>query len=431
MNFYDSEKIKDLLKPLNYMHSESPEDCELAILNTCHIREKASDKMYSDIGRLANYKKNKIALGKNMTIAICGCVAQAEGKEIIKRNKDVDIILGPQNYHLLPKILKEKHKSEQYIENNFPKESKFDYLLDPTFNGVSAFVSIQEGCDKFCTFCVVPYTRGAEYSRSVLEIKMEVEKLTSLGVKEVTLLGQNVNAYHGYFSNQEKEKVFDLSDLCRELSKNAKLKRIRYITSHPSDMSEKQILEHKLNKKLMPYLHLPIQSGSNKILKEMNRNYTKEEYIKIIENLKKARPDIALTSDFIVGFPGESEKDFDDTMDVIKLLGFAGSYSFKYSPRPGTPASLIKNTVDERVTDKRLKIMQTELSKQQKDFNNSFIGKKLSVLIEKVGKKKNQYVGRSEYLQPIHLISKDSLVSKIVDVKIESITAYSLHGKIN
>ena len=330
MNFYDSEKIQDLLKPMGYILSKEPENCDLAILNTCHIREKASEKMYSDIGRLSKYKKNKKLAGENMIIAICGCVAQAEGKEIIKRNKDVDIVLGPHNYHKLTSILSKKF-TRPVIKNEFDVEEKFNSFPKPSFSGVTAFVSIQEGCDKFCTFCVVPYTRGAEYSRNVLDIFGEVKNLVSLGVKEITLLGQNVNAYNGKFDFQNPKNLYSLAKLCSFLSEIKGLERIRYITSHPADMTDELILEHQNNSKLMPYLHLPIQSGSNKILKEMNRRYTKEVYLKIVEKLRSKTPNIALTSDFIVGFPGENKSDFDDTMDIVKSVKFAGSYSFKYS----------------------------------------------------------------------------------------------------
>ena len=430
MNFYDSDKIVDLLKPLGYRISETPENCDLAILNTCHIREKASEKMYSDIGRLANFKKNQLKSGRDMTIAICGCVAQAEGKEIMRRNNSVDIVVGPQNYHVLPEILIKKEKNKKYIENIFPEKSKFDYFPDPSVNGFTAFVSIQEGCDKFCTFCVVPYTRGAEFSRPAKDIVLEVEKLVSLGVREITLLGQNVNAYHGKISSKEKDSVCTLSELCSMLAKIKGLMRIRYITSHPADMTDDLINAHKDNYKLMPYLHLPIQAGSNKILKEMNRKYTREEYITVVDKLRKARPDIALTSDFIVGFPGEKNQDFDETVDLVKTLRFAGSYSFKYSPRPGTPASLKGKPVDQKIMNQRLSVLQDILKDQQKEFNNSFIDKELPVLIEKTGKKDSQFVGRSEYLQPVHVLSKKNIIGEVINVRVNSITSFSLHGKV-
>ncbi len=434
MNFYDSEKIIDLLKPLGYKISKNPENCDLAILNTCHIREKASEKMYSDIGRLANFKKNQNA-DNQMTIAICGCVAQAEGREIIRRNKAVDIVIGPQNYHTLPKVLIDKErkrgKNKKFIGNQFPRESKFDFFPDPSFNGYTAFVSIQEGCDKFCTFCVVPYTRGAEFSRPVNDIVIEVKKLVSLGVKEVTLLGQNVNAYHGNFrNNQNYNEKYSLANLCNLLSRIKGLIRIRYITSHPADMTEELIREHKNNFKLMPYLHLPIQSASNKILKAMNRRYTKQDYLSIVNKLREARPDIALTSDFIVGFPGENKNDFDETIDLVKSLKFAASYSFKYSSRPGTPAALMQLNVDEDTMNFRLETLQNVLNSQQLEFNNSFLDKTIPVLIEKPGKKSNQFVGRSEYLQPVHIFSDESVIGKIVKVNISSVTSFSLHGKV-
>ena len=431
MNIYDSDRIKDLVEPLGYSFSENPEGCDLAILNTCHIREKASEKMYSDIGRLSKFKENQMAGGNDMTIVICGCVAQAEGKEILRKNKSVDIVLGPQNYHILPEILSKKDKRSKYLENNFPEESKFDFFPEQKVNGYSAFVTIQEGCDKFCSFCVVPYTRGAEYSRSVNEIKFDVESLVSRGVKEITLLGQNVNSYHGKKTINNGQKIqYNLANLCSDLSEIKNLKRIRYITSHPSDMDNDLILEHKTNMKLMPYLHLPIQSGSNKILKKMNRKYTKEDYTEIIKNLRTARPDIALSSDFIVGYPGETKKDFEDTLKIVKRIKFAGSYSFKYSARPGTPSSTQAQSCCTEELDCRLKILQNELNSQQKEFNNSFLGKKLSVLFEKIGKVKNQFVGRSEYLQPVHVISSKPLIGKILNVRIDKITSYSLHGSI-
>ncbi len=431
MNFYDSEKISDLLKPLGYKPSENLEICDLAILNTCHIREKASEKMYSDIGRLAKYKNLKQKSGNNFKIAICGCVAQAEGKRILEKNKNVDMVFGPQNYHTLPQKLMETSSNKKILDIEFPKESKFDFFQKPCNKGVTAFVSIQEGCDKFCTFCVVPYTRGAEFSRPAKDIIIEIEHLAKLGVKEVTLLGQNVNAYKGvYFSLDGEKKTLDLANLFHEINQISGIKRIRYITSHPADMTENLIDAHYRINKLMPYLHLPIQSGSNKILSKMNRKYTKEDYISLVNKLRKSRKDLALTSDFIVGFPGETSQDFEETMDVIKKVKFAGSYSFKYSPRPGTPAYELENVINEDESDKRLRIIQKELLLQQNDFNNSFIGKDLSVLIEKKGKKNNQYVGRSQYLQPVHVFSKKEIIGKIFNINIKDITAHSLHGEI-
>ena len=430
MNFYDSDRISDLLKPLGYQKSDVPEDCDLTILNTCHIREKASEKMYSDIGRLAKLKENRKKLGHEMKIMIAGCVAQAEGKEILKRNKAVDIVVGPQNYHIVPDLIK---KSEiKVLANDFPKESKFDYFPQTKTNNVSSFVTIQEGCDKFCSFCVVPFTRGAEYSRTVNEIYFETQNLINSGVREITLLGQNVNAYHGFYECIKSGQLiqYSLADLCNKLAEIDGLERIRYITSHPADMTKELINEHKTNQKLMPYLHLPIQSGSNKILKKMNRKYSKEDYIEIVDEIRTKRHDMALTSDFIVGFPGETDKDFEETLELVKKVKFAGSYSFKYSPRPGTKSSLLNNNINEKIADERLKILQLELNRQQKLFNESFVSKKLSVLFEKEGKKKYQYVGRSQYLQPVHVFANKSVVGKIFDVKIEYSESFSLHGRI-
>ena len=427
MNFYDSTRIAELLKPMGYYESNLPESCDLIILNTCHIREKASEKMYSDIGRLSIMKQNRKKYGNDLKIVIAGCVAQAEGKEILNRNRDVDIVVGPQTYHKLPELLK---RNEKLVLNDFPNESKFDFL--PLINKTqsSAFVTIQEGCDKFCSFCVVPYTRGAEFSRTVNEITFEIEHLILNGVKEVTLLGQNVSSYHGMYKSKETKSKYSLTDLIQHISKIEGLQRIRYLTSHPSDITDDLIEEHGNNHKLMPYLHLPIQSGSNKILKKMNRKHTKESYIELIKKARIARSDLAISSDFIVGFPGETNKDFEETLEVVKEINFASSYSFKYSPRPGTPASLMKDHVEEETKTNRLQILQKELNNQQEIFNNSFLGQKLSVLFEKKGKKTNQFVGKSQYLQPVHVISKESIIGEIHDVGINNKTSHSLHGNL-
>ena len=427
MNFYDSTRISELLKPMGYDESDSPESCDLIILNTCHIREKASEKMYSDIGRLSIMKQNRKKTGDDLKIVITGCVAQAEGKEILNRNRDVDIVVGPQTYHKLPELLK---RNEKFVLNDFPDESKFDFLPFTNKTQSSAFVTIQEGCDKFCSFCVVPYTRGSEFSRTVNEITYEIEHLVRNGVKEITLLGQNVSSYHGLYKSRENKSVYSLSDLIQHISNIEGLQRIRYLTSHPSDITDELIKEHGNNYKLMPYLHLPIQSGSNKILKKMNRKHTKESYIELIKKVRTARNDLAISSDFIVGFPGETNKDFEDTLEVVKEINFASSYSFKYSPRPGTPASLMKNHVKEETKKKRLQILQKELNNQQEIFNNSFLGKELSVLFEKKGKKKNQFVGKSQYLQPVHVISKESIIGEIHNVGIHNKTSHSLHGNL-
>ena len=427
MNYYDSNKISDLLSQIGYEQSNSFEKCDLAILNTCHIREKASEKMYSDVGRLSILKQNKIKTGRDFKIVVAGCVAQAEGKQIFKRNKNVDIIIGPQTYHRLPELLS---KTQKAIANDFPDESKFDYLPKTRKTTTSAFVTIQEGCDKFCSFCVVPYTRGAEFSRSVNEIYYEIEHLVNLGVKEISLLGQNVSSFHGNYRTKHKNEKYSLAQLIQHISRIDGLQRIRYITSHPSDITNELIHEHGVNQKLMPYLHLPIQSGSNRILKKMNRRHSKESYIELIKKLREVRSDLAISSDFIVGYPGEKSKDFEDTLEVIRKINFASSYSFKYSERPGTPASLIKNSVTDEIKNQRLKILQKELDEQQVKFNKSFIGHKLSVLFEKKGKKPNQFVGRSQYLQPVHVISKKTVIGQIHDVAIQKRTSYSLHGNL-
>jgi len=315
MNFYDSNKISDMLSQIGYEKSNSFEKCDLAILNTCHIREKASEKMYSDVGRLSILKQNKIKTGRDFKIVVAGCVAQAEGKQIFKRNKNVDIIIGPQTYHKLPKLLT---KTQKVIANDFPDESKFDYLPKTRKTNTSDFVTIQEGCDKFCSFCVVPYTRGAEFSRTVNEIYYEIEHLVNLGVKEITLLGQNVSSFHGIYRTKHKNEKYSLAQLINHISRIDGLQRIRYITSHPSDITDELIQEHGVNQKLMPYLHLPIQSGSNRILKKMNRKHSKESYIELIKKIRGVRSDLAISSDFIVGYPGETRNDFEDTLEVVK-----------------------------------------------------------------------------------------------------------------
>ncbi len=427
MNFYDSERIADLLTPMGYKKTDKPEESDLVILNTCHIREKASEKMYSDLGRLSKFKSNKVKSGSNLKIVVTGCVAQAEGKAIIRRNSDVDLVLGPQNYHKIPTLLTNSNKEK--LHNYFPKESKFDFFPRTKTNELSAFVTIQEGCDKFCSFCVVPYTRGSEFSRTVNEIVFDIKHLSEQGVREVTLLGQNVSDYSGFYTVKGVVKKLNLSQLINEISEIKGIDRIRYITSHPADISMDLINEHKKNMKLMPYLHLPIQSGSDRILKKMNRGYTQKDYISIIDKIKDVRKDFAVTSDFIVGFPGETDNDFLDTLNLTEKVDFAASYSFKYSPRPGTPSAFLEDEVPEDVSHQRLQILQKKLDESQRKFNMSFIGQKLSVLFEKKGKKINQYVGRSQYLQPVHVNSDKSLIGKILDIKINKVESYSLHGE--
>ena len=428
MNQYDSEKIDELLVHNGFKKAKNLEVSDVAILNTCHIREKASEKFYSDLGRLSIFKKNKEKLGEKMQIVVMGCVAQAEGQEVIKRNKLVDYVVGPQNIQTIPELLKIKSKAP--IHTDFLCEQKFSSFPKSYLEGTSRQITIQEGCDKFCSFCVVPYTRGNEYSRSVEEIYAEAQNLVKNGALEINLLGQNVSSYKSYIFDKSKKKLVGLSMLCNILSSLPELKRIRYITSHPSDINDELILEHKNNKKLMPFLHLPVQSGSNKILKKMNRKHSRENYIELIKKIKCEVRDMAFSSDFIVGYPGETDDDFEQTLDLINKIEFASSYSFKYSPRPGTPASLIKDRIDDSILNKRLNKIQSLLNDQQKKFNETSLGKEVDVLFTNLGKKNNQYVGRTPFLQPVHVFSSSDLVGKILKIKIERLTSFSFHGKI-
>ncbi len=382
MNVYDSDRMQDLMEAIGYEISEVPEGADMVIINTCHIREKASEKLFSDLGRLRPFKEKKQEQGGEMIVAVAGCVAQAEGEEIFRRSKIVDIIVGPESYQTLPdlvgKVIRDKKKQ---INLEFTPNDKFDLLPQGKSGiGASSFITIQEGCDKFCTFCVVPYTRGAEYSREVSKIYDDALRLASRGTKEIYFLGQNVNAYHGL---DEKGKVAGLAQLIEKIATIPQIERIRYTTSHPRDMSDDLITAHRDIEKLMPFLHLPIQSGSNSVLKGMNRKHTRQDYFKIIERLRKARPDIGLSSDFIVGFPGESDGDFEDTLDLVRQIGFTQCYSFKYSPRPGTPAADAKIQIAEEVKDERLARLQELLSQQQTEFNKKFEGQVVKVLFEK------------------------------------------------
>ncbi len=412
MNFYDSEKMSDLLMNHGYATTDTQEDADLIIVNTCHIREKASEKLFSDLGRIKKIKDKK-----RLTVAVTGCVAQAEGEQISERAPFVDLITGPQSYHRLPEMLRKiaNGKSIPPLLEFMPNE-KFDNLeYGENKKGPTSFVSIQEGCDKFCTFCVVPYTRGAEFSRSISEIIDEVNNLADHGVIEVTLLGQNVNSWHGL---DYKGKERGLAYLINEISNIKKIKRIRYTTSHPLDMDEELILAHKNLKKLMPYLHLPVQSGSDKILNAMNRKHTAKDYIKIIDKIRKINPEIALSGDFIVGFPGETDKDFNDTIRLIKEVQYAQSYSFKYSERPGTPASVLDFQVPENEKRKRLEKLQEILFEQQEKYNSSFLGKEVEVLIEKTGGRDDQIMGRSQYMQSVYMNKNLAKIGEIKKVKI-------------
>lgn len=429
MNVYDSERIRDVLRPLGYAPVDAPEAADLVVVNTCHIREKATEKVYSELGQL---KRMKEASGGRMTIAVAGCVAQAEGEELIRRQPAVDLVLGPQAYHKLPEMIARASRAiGDRLETEFDTIEKFDALPKTReADGPTAFVSVQEGCDKFCTFCVVPYTRGAEISRRVDDIVFETRSLASQGVREITLLGQNVNAFHGPAPVIEGGDDWTLGQLCRHLSKIGGIERIRYTTSHPRDMDDDLIAAHSDTPALMPFLHLPVQSGSDRILKAMNRGHTADHYRDIIARVRKARPDIAIASDFIVGFPGESDADFEATMQLVRDIRYAIAYSFKYSSRPGTPAAEMHGHLSEAVKDERLQALQALLREQQTEFNASQIGKSLPVLVTGKGRNAGQMHGRSPYLQAVHFEGPEGLNGKIVDVKIVGASLNSLTGEL-
>jgi tRNA-2-methylthio-N6-dimethylallyladenosine synthase len=428
MNVYDSARMADLLAPLGYATTETPDDADMVILNTCHIREKAAEKVYSELGRLRKLKEAKARAGHRMMIAVAGCVAQAEGEEIVRRQSAVDLVVGPQSYHRLPEMIaKVARAGGQALETDFPAEDKFDALPAQTEVGASAFLTVQEGCDKFCTFCVVPYTRGSEYSRPVVQILNEARRLTELGAREITLLGQNVNAYGGAGPDGDD---WTLAKLLHALSRVDGLKRLRYMTSHPRDMGKDLVDAHRDIEALMPYLHLPVQSGSDEILEAMNRQHTADDYRRIVDRIRAAREDIALSSDFIVGFPGESDKDFDATMALVRDIGYAQAYSFKYSKRPGTPASAARKQIPEDVKMARLEALQSLLIQQQQAFNRSCEGRTLSVLFEKPGRNTGQAIGRSPYLQSVHVEDASDLIGQIRDVKILGVFPNSLKGTL-
>ncbi len=430
MNVYDSIKMQDLLEPFGYQMTDSMQQADMIILNTCHIREKAAEKTYSELGRIKQIKDERKSKGLgDLIIIVAGCVAQAEGDEIFRRASYVDIVVGPQSYYDLPELIAKIARHEkQIIKLDFVEEAKFDKLPEQSnIQGGSSLVSVQEGCDKFCTFCVVPYTRGAEFSRNLEQIYREVAKSVSQGAKEVIFLGQNVNAYHGKTS---EGKDCSLADLIRYVAKIPNLERIRYITSHPIDMTEDLINLHGSETKLMPFLHLPIQSGSDKILKLMNRKHNREYYFDIINRLRKARSDIVFSSDFIVGFPGETDEDFADTLDLVKKIGYGQCYSFKYSPRPGTPAA-VKQQVPEHIKSERLKILQQQLSHQQLSFNESCVGKIMPVLFDRNGKFNDQLAGKTVYMQSVHITNpQKDLLGQIINVKITKAGPSSLNGEI-
>lgn len=428
MNFYDSVKMSDIMRPLGYEECQEPEGADMVILNTCHIREKAAEKVYSELGRINKEKNKRKKSGDKMVIAVAGCVAQAEGEEIFRRAPYVDIVVGSQSYQTLPDLLGKIQRESGHAINLELVDNKFDLLPEESKpQGSSAILSVQEGCDKFCTFCVVPYTRGAEYSRNVPEIYREAIRLVAGGAKEITLLGQNVNAYHG----EADGSVWNLGKLIKHLAKIEGLERIRYSTSHPRDMHEELYAAHGNEPKLMPYLNLPVQSGSNRILQAMNRKHTRDEYFKIIERLKKERPDMQFSSDFIIGFPGETEQDFEDTLDMVRHVGFSQAYSFTYSPRPGTPGADMENQVPQEVKEDRLKRFQQVLDAQQLKFNQSCEGKIMPVLFDREGRKDAQIAGKTPYMQSTHIKStSDDLIGKIVNVKILKALPFSLSGEL-
>ena len=425
MNVYDSARMAELMAPLGYAAASGPESADLVILNTCHIREKAAEKVFSELGGIRRLKEARQRRGGRMIVAVAGCVAQAEGAEILARAPFVDIVVGPQAYHRLPDMVA-RAGAGQVQDTSFPPEAKFDHLPESReVAGVSAFLTVQEGCDKFCTFCVVPYTRGAEYSRPAGEIIAEARRLVAGGAREVTLLGQNVNAYHGAAPDGGS---WGLGDLLRALAELPGLARLRYTTSHPKDVDDSLVAAHREVPQLMPFLHLPVQSGSDRVLAAMNRRHGASDYRRTVERLRVARPDLALSSDFIVGFPGEDAADFAATLDLVRDIGFAQAFSFKYSPRPGTPAATAADQVPEPVKAERLAALQALLGEQQRAFNAGCVGRTLPVLLERPGRHPGQLVGRSPYLQSVHAEAPSERIGEIVAVRIAAARPNSLAG---
>jgi tRNA-2-methylthio-N6-dimethylallyladenosine synthase len=423
MNVYDSERMAEVLAGAGYSQTDQADDADMILLNTCHIREKAAEKVYSELGRFKSLKAEK----PDLKIAVAGCVAQAEGEEIIRRQPMVDMVVGPQSYHRLAELEARAHGGTKALDTDFPEEDKFDALAKRprARRGPAAFLTVQEGCDKFCAFCVVPYTRGAEASRPVAALMAEARDLVERGVREITLLGQNVNAYHG----QGASRAASLADLVQSLSAIDGLARIRYTTSHPNDMSDDLIAAHADCEKLMPYLHLPVQSGSDRILKAMNRKHTAQSYLDLIEKIRAARPDLLLSGDFIVGFPGETEADFEATLDLVRAVGYGQAYSFKYSPRPGTPAAE-RAHVDENVKIERLARLQALLKEQQTAAQEKMVGKTVSVLFERPGRMAGQLVGKSQHLQAVHVNAEGVEIGDIRTVEVIKSDPNSLAGKL-
>ncbi len=431
MNVYDSQRMTDTMAREGFVEAAAPEDADLIVLNTCHIREKAAEKVYSELGRIRRLKQDAAHEGRKVLVAVAGCVAQAEGEEILRRAPVVDLVFGPQSYHRLPDLVARAERGGKVVDTEFAVEDKFAALAPATraatrARGVTAFVTVQEGCDKFCTFCVVPYTRGAEISRPAAKIVDEAARLVDAGVREITLIGQNVNAYHG---EGPDGRAWSLAQLLERLA-DAGVERLRYTTSHPRDMSEDLIAAHGDLPALMPQLHLPIQSGSDRILEAMNRRHSRADYLTLVARLFAARPDLALTSDFIVGFPGETEADFADTLSLVDEIGFSGAFSFKYSPRPGTPGAERDDQLDEAVKSERLARLQRAIDASQADFNRRCVGRTVSVLFERLGRHSGQIVGRSPYLQPVQIEAPASLIGKIAPVTITEVASNSLFGAL-
>ncbi len=431
MNVYDSQRMTDTMAREGFVETAAPEDADLIVLNTCHIREKAAEKVYSELGRIRRLKQDAAREGRQLLVAVAGCVAQAEGEEIIRRAPVVDLVFGPQTYHRLPDLVARAGRGGKVVDTEFAVEDKFAALAPASraatrARGVTAFVTVQEGCDKFCTFCVVPYTRGAEVSRPVAKIVEEVERLADAGVREVTLIGQNVNAFHG----EGPGGAWTLARLLHRLAEMPGIARLRYATSHPRDMDADLIAAHRDLPALMPQLHLPVQSGSDRILAVMNRRHTRADYLDVIARLRKARPDMAFSSDFIVGSPGETEADFAATLSIVGEVGYAGAFSFKYSPRPGTPAAERDDQVDDATKVSRLARLQAEIDRHQAAFNEACVGRTLDVLLEKPGRLPGQLVGRSPYLQPVQVMAPASLIGGTLAVTITRAGANSLFGEL-
>lgn len=429
MNVYDSSRIADMLKKEGYEEAKKQEDADLVLFNTCHIREKAAEKLFSDLGRAREIADERLENGKKTVIGVAGCVVQAEDEQIVKRAPFVDFAVGPQMYYKIPQMLKEiEHKKghASLVDTEFSADSKFDFLPENKAQGACSYLAVQEGCNNFCTYCVVPYTRGAEYSRPVAEVLKEAKRLIATGTLELNLLGQNVNSYHG---EDENGKERDLAYLLRRVAELDGLKRLRYTTSYPADVNDDLIACHRDLKVLMPYLHLPIQSGSDKILKAMNRRHTSGDYLRIVEKLQEANPDLRMSSDFIVGFPGETEEDFQATLDVVNKVKYIQAFSFKYSRRAGTPAAVMPNQVEEKVKKERLNILQNLLFSYQEAFNKSCVGKVMPVLFEQKGRHKGQLIGRTPYMQNLHIETESANINKIIDVEVTEATTNSLSGK--